>query len=315
MNGLRKSMLTSDLMLLAVAVVWGTSYGVVKAALMFYPVLGLLALRFAITFLLLSPALAHLRQLPPSKLMGLMASGVLLLGVFLCETFGILHTTATNAAFLISLTVILTPLVEWVWLKRRPSGREWAAVALSIAGAALLGGGTGWAFNVGDALMLAAALVRSLQVCLLKRVTKDTDLPALTVTAVQAGMVALGSGLLLTLCVPAPLQGLLAIPNPGAFWGYLAYLVGACTLFAFFAQNYALKRSSPTRVALLMGSEPVFGALFAVLWLGEGISCQGWLGGALIVAGCLLASVRWRAQRKVQSFSHTQPEAARASMP
>ncbi|WP_426153498.1 DMT family transporter [Pseudomonas sp. DC3000-4b1] len=303
MSGLRKSMLTSDLMLLAVAVVWGTSYGVVKAALMFYPALGLLALRFTITFLLLSPALAHLRQLPPSRLLGLMASGMLLLGVFLCETFGILHTTATNAAFLISLTVILTPLVEWVWLKRRPSGREWAAVGLSIAGASLLGGGTGWAFNVGDALMLAAALIRSLQVCLLKRVTQNTELPALTVTALQSGMVALGSGLLLILCVPAPLQGLLAIPSPGAFWSYLAYLVGACTLFAFFAQNYALKRSSPTRVALLMGSEPVFGALFAVLWLGEGVSYQGWLGGGLIVAGCLLASVQWeRGLKQRQRF-------------
>jgi hypothetical protein len=47
----------SDLMLLAVAVVWGTSYGVAKSALGYYPVLGLLALRFGITFVMLSPAL------------------------------------------------------------------------------------------------------------------------------------------------------------------------------------------------------------------------------------------------------------------
>lgn len=30
-----------------------------------------------------------------------------------------------------------------------------------------------------------------------------------------------------------------------------------------------------------------------MLWLGESISYQGWLGGGLIVAACLLASVRW----------------------
>lgn len=77
------------------------------------------------------------------------------------------------------------------------------------------------------------------------------------------------------------------------FWRYLAYLVLACTLFAFFAQNYAIKRSNPTRVALLMGSEPAFGALFAMVWLNEVISVQGWLGGGLIIAASLLATVRW----------------------
>lgn len=32
-----------------------------------------------------------------------------------------------------------------------------------------------------------------------------------------------------------------------------------------------------------MGTEPVFGALFAVLWLNESLSLAGWVGWALIV--------------------------------
>lgn len=301
MNTSRKSVLLSDLMLLAVAVVWGTSYGVVKSALVFYPVLGLLALRFGITFLLLSPALRHLRTLPIAKVLGLLSTGGLLLGVFLCETFGILYTTATNAAFLISLCVMLTPLVEWFWLKRRPTGMEWCAVGLSGVGAALLTGDGEWVFNGGDALILLAALIRALQVCLMKSVTTDTTLPALTITAVQAGVVTVGSGVLVMFFVPTPLQTLVSMENGGVFWSYVVYLVLACTLFAFFAQNYAIKRSSPTRVGLLMGSEPVFGGLFAMLWLNESISGRGWLGGGLIVVACLLASVRWTPgkQRKV----------------
>ena len=47
----------SDLTLLLVAMVWGTSYGVAKGALAFYPVLGFLALRFGLTFVLLLPTL------------------------------------------------------------------------------------------------------------------------------------------------------------------------------------------------------------------------------------------------------------------
>ena len=71
------------------------------------------------------------------------------------------------------------------------------------------------------------------------------------------------------------------------FWIGTLYLVMFCTLFAFFVQNYAVRNTSPTRVSLLMGTEPVFGALFAVIWLGESASTSVWIGGALIVAGSL----------------------------
>ncbi len=47
----------SDVLLLLVAMVWGTSYGVAKEALVFYPVLGFLAVRFCLTFLILLPQL------------------------------------------------------------------------------------------------------------------------------------------------------------------------------------------------------------------------------------------------------------------
>nr|WKF59101.1 hypothetical protein HUO10_003610 [Paraburkholderia busanensis] len=290
-------LLISDLMLLAVAVVWGTSYGVVKSALAFYPVLGLLALRFGITFVLLSPALRHLRSADFRALRGVTLAGALLLGIYLCETFGILLTRAANAAFLISLCVVLTPLVEWWMLKRRPSRVEWIAVALSLLGAWLLAGDGTFAFNPGDALILAAALLRALIVCVTKRVMRDSALPPLSVTAVQSGVVAFGSAAAAWLFAAGQWRPLPSLSGHPAFWGYIVYLVLACTLFAFFAQNFAIKRSSPTRVSLLMGSEPAFGALFAWLWLGERISLTAWIGGAMIVAASVLATVRWRAWR------------------
>jgi len=39
-----------------------------------------------------------------------------------------------------------------------------------------------------------------------------------------------------------------------------------------------------------MGSEPAFGAIFAVWWLGEDIGPLGWLGGSLIVIASLAMS-------------------------
>lgn len=285
----------SDLMLLAVAMVWGTSYGVVKIALEFYPVLGLLALRFGLTFIVLSPALRGLRGVSPGALAGALGSSVLLLGIFLAETFGVAQTHASHAAFLISLCIVLTPLVEWVLLRRRPLPLEWLAVALSLAGAIMVTGGA-FSLTGGDALILLAALLRALMVCVTKRVMRDNKLTALSITAIQAGTVALGSLIVALLIAPSSWSALPSLPSfsaHGTFWLSVGYLVLACTLFAFFAQNFAVKRSSPTRVALLMGSEPAFGALFAYIWLGEQLSIWAWFGGGLMVFASLLATVPW----------------------
>ncbi|WP_059287564.1 DMT family transporter [Aquitalea magnusonii] len=106
----------------------------------------------------------------------------------------------------------------------------------------------------------------------------------LALTGLQGLLICLGCLLLAGLN-----GGLPALPRQPAFWGDILFLVLLCTLFAFFAMNYALRHSSATRVALLTGSEPVFGALFAVLWLGETLSASSWLGGLLMVAASLWA--------------------------
>ncbi|MDX5372387.1 MAG: DMT family transporter [Pseudomonadaceae bacterium] len=266
---------------------WGTSYGVAKQALDYYPVLGFLAVRFCITFLLLAPQLrgAGRRALRPG-----LASGLVMLAIFLCETYGVLHTSASNAAFLISLCVVLTPFVEWALLGQRPDARLLPAVALSLLGTWLLSGGVELSFNLGDGLMLAAALVRAFGVCLIRRLTADSQVPALAFTAMQTGVVGFGC-LALGLALPG---GLPPLPTAPAFWLGSLYLVLFATLFAFYVQNWALSRSSPTRVSLLMGSEPLFGALFAVLWLNEALSLQAWIGGLLIVAATLWTSMSRR---------------------
>ena len=278
----------SDLALLGVAVVWGTSYGVAKGALAFYPVLGFLAVRFILTFVLLLPALWRTsgQQKRDAVRTGL-PLGALMLGIFLCETFGIAHTQASNAAFLISLCVVFTPFVEWWLLGRRPAQSMFAFAGISLLGAALLSGGLTGALGVGDALMLAAAVVRAITVCQTSKLTRHSSAPALALTAVQAGVIGFGS-LLLALRLPG---GLPPLPQANAFWQASAYLVVGCTIFAFFAQNWALKHTSPSRVALLTSSEPAFGALFAVLWLGESLSVTGWVGGGLIVAAALWTTV------------------------
>jgi drug/metabolite transporter (DMT)-like permease len=284
-----------DLLLLAVAMVWGSSYGLAKESVAFYPVLGFLAIRFGLTFVLLLPSLRALRQ--PEGRAALKAGlplGAILLTIFLFETFGVLHTSASNAAFLISLCIVFTPFFEWLLLSRRPEASAFIATAVSLAGAGLLTSGLRLTFNLGDGLILAAAVLRAVMICMTKKLTDGKTMSTLTLTAVQAGVVSLGS--LLAACLMLP-GGLPALPVSMVFWRNTAYLVLFCTIFAFFAQNWAVRRSNPTRVSLLMGSEPMFGALFAALWLGEKLSASAWCGGVLIVAASLWMTLPKRTGR------------------
>ncbi len=282
--GSRMSFGKIELMLLLVAVVWGGSYSATKIATSQLPVLQFLVLRFGLTFILLLPALRGLALASwPGALAGASLLGGNLLAIFICETFGVSLTHASNAAFLISLCVAFTPVCEWWLLGERPSRAVVAASWLSLLGAALLAFQHGLQVSSlawGDALMVVAAFLRGIMVCLTRRYGQRHGLPALTLTAVQMGVMTFGS-VLLMLFVPGP--DWRPMPTSGSFWSAMAFLVLACTLMAFFVQNYAAARASPSRVALLMGSEPLWGALIALLWLGERLTFIGWIGGLLIV--------------------------------
>jgi drug/metabolite transporter (DMT)-like permease len=287
---MRVPVLWADVMLLLVAVVWGASYGLAKTAVVFYPVLGFLAVRFCVTSLLLLPTWRGFskHQFKATLKTGI-PLGLILLAIFISETYGVSLTLASNAAFLISLCVVFTPFVEWFVLKTRPSMAGFVAAGVSLWGAWLLTLGVSLSFTLGDGLILIAALLRAVMVTCTNRLTRGKDIPSLPLTAVQTGTVGIGCLVLGIMVLPG---GLPPLPHEPIFWYATGFLVIFCTLFAFFAQNYALRRTSPTRVSLLMGAEPVFGSLFAIYWLNESLTLLGWIGGIMIVAASLWAVLK-----------------------
>ena len=280
----------TECMLLLVAIFWGTSYGLTKDALMYVGVFSFIGIRFGLTFLMLLPVLVRdFKQGKNQDWLRALPTGLVLSGIFVCEVSGVLYTSATNAAVLISLSMILTALAETLINRSRVSGSLWLMGMLSCLGVLLLSLHSGFnlSFNLGDGLILLAAVGRAIMVTLTKRLTHNRSISMLSLTAIQSLVVMLmaiivgwGSGESIAWS---------SLSQP-AFWLITLYLVLMCTLFAFFAQNLAISRTSPTRVALLMGSEPLFGALFAMLWLGESLSLIQWFGALLIIASVMRVS-------------------------
>jgi drug/metabolite transporter (DMT)-like permease len=272
-------------MLLAVAAIWGSSYGVAKLALQHVPALEFVALRFVMTFLVLLPALRPLRS-GLDRRASLAAGGVLgvnLLAVLLCESYGVTMTSAANAAFLIGTCVVITPIVERLIFGRQASRLMLLYPCVSLLGVALLVGSKAGADNWagGEFLMLLAALLRALLMCLTRYHLLHVGMPTLTLTALQSGVAAVGACALL-FATGAPRLSLSTLATP-TLWGLMAYLVGLCTVFALYAQNFAARHVNPSRVSLLLGCEPAFGALFAAVALNEHLSLASLVGGSLVV--------------------------------
>ncbi|MEU8922795.1 DMT family transporter [Kitasatospora sp. NPDC048545] len=272
-----------DLPVLLVAVVWGSSFLAVQRVAEPGTVVAMLVLRFGLVLPLLGVvAWRALRRLSPAEWLGGAALGLVLSGIFLLETYGAVHTSATNAGLIISLAMVLTPLGESALGRTAPPRAFLAAAGLAVLGVALLTGDGGLrAPSLGDLLVLGAALVRSAYVLAVARTRALRDTDMLAVTWVQLA-VATGVFAVVALSVgPAPWTVARSY-GPGQ-WAWLLHLSLFCTLFAFFVQMWAVRATSPSRVSLLLGTEPLWAAVFGITLAGNRMGPLALLGAALVL--------------------------------
>jgi drug/metabolite transporter (DMT)-like permease len=280
----RRAWLT-DLPLLLVAAVWGASYLVAKDITTARTVLAVLVLRFALVL----PALAavghrSLRALTAAQWRGAGLLGLILAGIFLLETYGVVHTSATNAGLIISLTMIFTPLAEAAVTRTRPSRAFLGAAALSVLGVLLLTQGAGFSRpSLGDLLMLLAALARTLHVLAMSRSRAVRGADALPLTTVQLATAVAVFAILSAGTDTTPWAT--AADFGAREWAGLLFLSAFCTLFAFFVQMWAVRRTSPSRVSLLLGTEPLWAAAAGIALGGERLGTFGLAGGVLVLVG------------------------------
>lgn len=280
----RRAWLT-DLPVLLVAVVWGASYLAAKDITTARTVLAVLVLRFALVLPVLA-VVGHrsLRALTAAQWRGAGLLGLILAGIFLLETYGVVHTSATNAGLIISLTMIFTPLAESAVTRTRPSRAFLGAAALSVLGVLLLTQGAGFSRpSLGDLLMLLAALARTLHVLAMSRTKSVQGADALPLTTVQLATAVAVFAILSAGADTTPWAT--AADFGPREWAGLLFLSAFCTLFAFFVQMWAVRRTSPSRVSLLLGTEPLWAAAAGIALGGERLGAFGLAGGVLVLVG------------------------------
>jgi drug/metabolite transporter (DMT)-like permease len=210
--------------------------------------------------------------------------GVILSLIFTLETFGVTKTSASNAGLIISLTIVMTPLLDQTVHRAHLPAAFYAAAALAVCGVGILTESRGLAVpNTGDLLILLAAGARAVHVTVIARLSEHRTLDSSRVTLVQL-LTALA---VFTALAQTSGHGVINVARTldRRSWLLVIYLALVCTVFAFFVQMWAVRRTSPARVSLLLGTEPLWAAIVGIVVGGSTLTTLGIVGGGLILVG------------------------------
>ncbi len=273
-----------------IAIVWGGTFPVVKDLVVRVPPHALVASRFGLAWLALAVwAWQRRGQWQPGLMRAGVFLGLVLWGGFFTQTVGLQYTSASKAGFITALNVVFVAVMATLFLGKRSGARTWIGVGVATAGLAVLSadfsaGLEGLRPELGDLLVLLCAVLFAAHIVLVDKLAPRFD-PVL-LTWVQMGTVAVVAGGSAAVVD----EGFVDVLAPGNALP-LVYLGLLATAGALVAQVSLQRFVAPARVGLILSLEPVFAALFAWMLLGERLAASGWAGGAMVLAGVVLAEL------------------------
>lgn len=283
------------LKLVGMAALWGASWPSGRVLAQELPALAAASWRFGIALVLLLVWLramggtARLRSLSRRQWLGLAAAGAV--GVFGYAVFfmlGLAHVAAGRAALVVTCNPVLTTLIAAWCFGEKVNWKIGIGMALASLGAAVvITHGAPWALfagsiGVGELLLLGCAAAWVAYTLMGRRLLAGID--ALSTTTITAGfglLMLLGSSWLLEGpgALAAPLHASMRV------WLALGFLAVGATVLAYAWYFEGVATLGAGAAAAYISLVPVFGVLFAALWLGEPVDASILLGGTLAVSG------------------------------
>jgi len=304
---------TAIVALLVVTVIWGGTFVWMKQALDAVQ-LGLgaahasagialfMVLRFGIAAACIAAFVpASRRGLSREVWIGGFWIGLVLFGGFVLQMMGLEEVSPAVSAFLTSLYVLFTAVITAGIDRRAPSLGLFVGVVLATLGAGFIRGRPELAFNTGEILTVACAVLFAVHILVTDRVTKR--LPPMPVTLTSFVWVSAGG---LVMLIPSLLSregpGIVAVLDLAAMPAFalpLGLSSVLATVLALSLMNLFQRRLDPVRAAVLYAFEPIWAALFGIAAGTDRFTTYLWLGGALLLAGNLFAELGQSAKQRL----------------
>ena len=282
------SRLQANSLLLAAAIIWGTTFVVQQVgtggleAIMFTGTRMLVGACFILPVALRQLRTVHTRthQFTLLDWAGIFLTGFVLFTAAALQQYGIFHTTVTNAGFLTALYVPLVPIISFLLLRRKAHWSVWPASICCVAGTYIMTGAKQIDLQFGDIWVIASSLFWALHVIMVGRMATRTKAPL--VVACGQFMTCGLSGIVIGLVVEQPVLA----DFSGAWFGIL-YAGLLSTGIGFTLQVVAQRFTHEADAAIILSSETVFAAVAGFLFLSERLDLLQVTGATLIFAGII----------------------------
>lgn len=312
--------LRAYLLLTASMALVGSYVALSKPLLAVFPVLVLALLRFAIAAVAMIPWTRPARDEPPLtrsehlQLFLMSFFGNFLFSIAMLN--GVARTTASAAGVILSTLPAVVALLSWLLLRERLGGRAVLAIALAVAGIALLSlvraddSGRASAL-LGNLLMLAAVGCEASYVIFARRLAQRRA-PLRVSALINLWGLALIAPWGLWQLAQAPLD--FAAVGVGA-WLLLVFYALAASLFAVWLWMAGMRDVPASTAGVFTVALPISATLVGALLLGEPFSLLHLIALLLAAAGVLLIATAPARTDGVQSRSATDPAPRPAAGP
>ena len=274
-----------ELLMLITALMWGSGFVGMAKGLEHWTVFQLMAGRFLAASIILSIVFyKKLKLITKSVLWKGAVLGVILFSSFALQTWGLEYTTPSKNAFLTSINVIVVPIIAYVIYKRRIDRFEFIAAGIAIVGIGFLSLQDSLTINLGDVLSIICAVGFAFDIFYTNVFVKSEDALAITIVQFYSATICSIGGVLILGQVPT------SYSSDGI--AIILYLAVFCTVVAYVCQNIGMQYSNPTKSAIILSLEALFGTIFSVLLLNELLTGRMIFGCVLIFFAILFAEVK-----------------------
>ena len=283
MDTIKNRQKLSELGLIYSAVIWGSTFFVVKDALQNVDPMILIGYRFLLAAILAGGSCIVAKKALFKNVVHGLLLGFLSWLLYASQTIGLSFTTASNSGFITGLFIVFVPIFALIVFRKAPSLMDIIATCFSLLGLWILTGGL-TEINLGDILTLISAVTYALHILLVDRYIREGDNPF--VLSFQqflvTGAISLSYGVVFGL--PFSVFKVETV-------GVILFLALLPTFSAFLIQNLAQKFVKPIRVSLILAFEPVFAALFAWTLGNELLVFHRAIGGFFIFGGLIISGI------------------------
>ena len=223
-------------------------------------------------------------QYRKNTIIGGICCGTFLAAASIFQQMGVVYTTAGKAGFITAMYMLLVPVINFVFFKKRNSWIVWLAVLLGVAGMYLLCMTEGFSLGRGDTLVCICAVLFSGHILCCDHFVKLGN--PIRISAIQFASCTVISAVAALILEQPSMAKIVSAAIPILYCGIVSGGIG------YTLQIIAQKFTDPAVASLLMSLESVFAVIAGALLLGERMTSRELLGCAIMFAAIVLVQIR-----------------------